>query len=91
MFACHLSGKGLIPRIYKELSRLNNKKASNPFFSPNNTILKRGKDLNTHFTRKFVRHRNVVSQGLCRTAVHTLKALELIRVSPLPVCITIAA
>lgn len=65
MFGCHLSGKGLIPRIYKELPRFNNMKENNTFFSPNNTILKAGKDLNTHFTRELMRHRNIASQGLC--------------------------
>lgn len=44
MFVHHVSGKGLISRIYKEVSRLNRKKANNP-------ISKREKDLNIHHAK----------------------------------------
>ena len=69
IFAYHTSQKGFICRIYKELSRLNNTKA-------NSAILKRGKNLNTHFTTKLVKHRNAVPKATIVTAVKTFRALE---------------
>ena len=46
IFANHISKKGLVPRIYKESSKLNSKNTNNP-------VTKWAKDINRHFTDEY--------------------------------------